>query len=620
MSVGGSPSASAIVVCWNSADVIGRCLEHLLAQDYEDYEIVVVDDGSRDETVEIAERYLGSGKLTIVRSPMNRGCPHARNLGLKHARGEIVAFIDGDGFAAPSWLRHIVETFAADATIGGVASTVFMASNPLVLNGTGGILNRQGWAADISMNIPYQRAPLVTETLYPMGCGMALRRSAIERVGPFDDYMLNYYDDVDYGVRLWRAGYRVVVARDAWIDHGFGHSSGEDSPQKQLLCEQHRIRVVLKHASLGTIARWLPYEIVAALRAGWPRRELKRQAFRWNVRNLPSTLRSRWRLRKAPRAPERLMDPSWGEGFPSGVPKLIRPEPAAAVHEVDMADPEVEERLPYGWFTGERIHGRPYRWSGRESSALVSLERPATKLRLEYAHVPRDIGGIDLSIHRLGGADPLLSAWATRLPWQFIERSVENHPIALPAGDYEVRFSADGTWSDPPAETRELAFALARMAFEDAVPPAVGLEMGSRSAEEQLVGGWFEPEQLGERTFRWAGTSASALVRVEGYARSLSLTYCMPPASVGGVELSVRKLHRVRSAWSTWIPWQDGDWHEQRFALRLAPGDYVVSFKPQSTWSNPDGLDRTLGPENRSLGIAVASVGFTGDDPGSEAS
>ena len=44
---------------------------------------------------------------------------------------------------------------------------------------------------------------------------MAVRRSALERVGPFDDRMLNYYDDVDYGTRLWRAGYRVVVAADA---------------------------------------------------------------------------------------------------------------------------------------------------------------------------------------------------------------------------------------------------------------------------------------------------------------------------------------------------------------------------------------------------------------------
>ena len=242
------PPASIIVVCWNSADVLGRCLDQLFAQDHANYEIVVVNDGSDDNTLEVAERASTRGELTIVRSPRNRGCPHARNLGLRHARGEIVAFIDADGFATPSWLRHVVEAFDADETIGGVASTVFFADNPLVINGAGGIVNRQGWAADLSMNESYERAEIACEALYPMGCGMALRRSALERVGPFDDRMLNYYDDVDYGVRLWRAGCRVAVAPGAWIDHGFAGAGGEggDSDHKRLLCERHRMRVVLK--------------------------------------------------------------------------------------------------------------------------------------------------------------------------------------------------------------------------------------------------------------------------------------------------------------------------------------------------------------------------------------
>ena len=253
------PLASVIVVCWNSADVLGRCLEQLQAQDYANYEIVVVDDGSQDDTLQVAERAATHGELTIVRSPRNQGCPHARNLGLARARGEIVAFIDADGFAAPSWLRHLVAAFAADETIGGVASTVFFAANPLVINGAGGTVNRQGWAADLSMNESYERAELASEALYPMGCGMAVRRSAVERVGPFDDRMLNYYDDVDYGMRLWRAGYRVIVAEEAWVDHDFGHSGGS-STRKQLLCERHRMRVVLKHASLPSLGRWALHE------------------------------------------------------------------------------------------------------------------------------------------------------------------------------------------------------------------------------------------------------------------------------------------------------------------------------------------------------------------------
>jgi GT2 family glycosyltransferase len=607
-----APLASVIVVCWNSADVIGRCLDHLLVQDVDDYEIVVVDDGSQDRTVEIAERSLSSGRLTIVRSPLNRGCPHARNLGLKRARGEIVAFIDGDGFASPSWLRNIIAEFQADATVGGVASTVFIDDNPLVLNGAGGTINRQGWAADLSMNLPYQLATSLSEVLYPMGCGMAVRRAAVDRVGAFDDHMLNYYDDVDYGVRLWRAGYRVVVARDAWIDHGFGHSGG-DAPHKQLLCEQHRMRIVLKHASARTIARWTLHEAAATMRATWPRRELKLKAIRWNVRNLPSTLATRWRLRASPRVPNRLLDQSWGEDFPTGVPRLVRPRPAEATNTIDMADSTVEQLLPYGWFPSELIHGRRYRWAGRESSALIRLDTAAKSLRLEYANVPVDIGGVDLKVHRLGSGDALGTAWTTRLRWQFIERSVENHPISLPAGDYEVQFTASDVWSNPPLDTRELGFALARMSFEaEGESMADELDMGSREAENQLVSGWFEAEPLGERTYRWASSQASAMVHLQDGVRSMRLNYCLPPASIGAVEVSVCSLHRSRAAWSRRIAWRDGEWHDEAFAIRLARGDYVISFYADSTWSNPNGRNPDFSPENRALGMAVSSISFGG--------
>jgi GT2 family glycosyltransferase len=603
------PLASVIVVCWNSADVLGRCLEQLLAQDYDDFEILVVDDGSQDRTVEVAQGALGGGKLTIVRSPLNRGCPHARNLGLRHAKGEIIAFIDGDGYAAPGWLRHIVSAFE-DPTVGGVASTVFLEANPLVLNGAGGIVNRQGWGADLSMNVPYERAVIGSEVLYPMGCGMAIRRSAVERIGPFDDHMLNYYDDVDYGIRLWRAGYRVVVAPDAWVDHGFGHSGG-DSPHKQLLCEQHRMRVVLKHASRRTLARWLVYEVLATRRAFWPRRDLKLKAMRWNARHLASTSASRWRLRRTPRVPDRLFDPSWGDGFPVGVPSLATPHPEKARSSIDMAEPDVEERLPYGWFPTEQLHGRSYRWAGVQAAALISLEAPAKRLRLEYAQVPIDMGGIDVRIRKLGGGRPLKPVWTTRLSWQYIERYVENHPLALPAGDYEVVFSAREAWSDPPLETRLLGFALATMSFDASyeIPPG-GVDMTSPAVDEQLVQGWFEPEQSEDRHYRWAGRHAAAVVRLAKDASCARLSYRLPPVSTGGLRVSVRPLQRREEVWSTHLAWLDGAWHEDSIPLRLAAGEYLVTFDSDETWSNPDVRDPTFWAEARSLGFALSMLTF----------
>jgi GT2 family glycosyltransferase len=602
------PLVSVIVVCWNAADVLARCLDQLLAQDYAAYEVIVVDDGSDDATLEIARE--ARGEVTIVSSPRNRGCPHARNLGVLRARGELVAFVDADGFAAPDWLSRIVEAFASDMTIGGVASTVFFDANPLVINGAGGVVNRQGWAADLSMSESYETAEIASEALYPMGCGMALRRAALETVGAFDDRMLNYYDDVDYGIRLWRAGYRVVVAGDAWIDHAFGQPSAP-TDRKQLLCERHRMRVVLKHAPRGELGRWLLHEASALRRASFPRQKLKLEAIAWNVRHLLSMFNSRLRLRRRPAPPARLVDRSWGDGFPAGVPPVLTPRPSNATNALQTAHPGSEGQLLYGWFPAERNDGRGYRWAAVHAAALIELKAPARRLLLDFSHVPLDNGGVEVRIRRLGSPDPLAFVWATHLSWQYAERSIENHPLELAAGDYEVLFSARRSWSDPPRENRSLGFALAGMSLLETFELGPGgLDMASEDVAGQLVSGWFEPEVGDVGVYRWAGAHAAAVIRVARSASSARLIYRMAPGPIGAVAVSVCPLGSSQATLLGRIAWREGGWGEVSFPLALAAGDYVVSFDAETSWSNPGRRDPALPPEGRSLAVGVASLSF----------
>jgi GT2 family glycosyltransferase len=605
------PLVSVIVVCWNAAAVLGRCLDHLLAQDYANRELIVVDDGSEDATPQIARAASERGELTLLASRRNRGCPGARNLGLGRARGEIVAFIDADGFATPDWLSEIVRAFDADPAIGGVASTVFYADNPTVLNGAGGTVNFQGWAADLAMNESLEVAELAAKALYPMGCGMAVRREALERVGPFDDRMLNYYDDVDYGIRLWRAGYQVAVAADAWIDHA---AAAGDSPRKRLLCERHRMRIVLKHAPLGRLGRWASYEARGLAAAPTAVRLQKLRAIAWNARRLPSVLASRRRMRHAAVVPERLLDRSWGDGFPAGVPPRPMPVPERASERVAMGEPGAEGQLLHGWFPPERVDGRSYRWAAAHAALLVSLKRPARRLRLDYAHVPSDIGAVDLSIRRLDAGDPLATLWTTRLRWQYIARSIENHPVELPPGDYEVIFSAADAWLEPPLRVRALALALAEISFAERFELTTGgLDMSAPGVEGQLVRGWFEAEQAPIGGYRWSSQHAAAVVRLDREAGAARMRFRSTPGSSGAAIVTLTAVGSSRPASSWEIPWQPGEWREETFAVSLAPGDYLVSFDVAEPWSNVEQHDRLLPPENRALGIALSELAFLYD-------
>ena len=606
---GTTPHATVIVVCWNVADVLGQCLTHLLNQDYENYEILVVDDGSDDNTVEIAQQALVSGILTIVRSPTNRGCAHARNLGLRHAKGEIIAFIDADAFAAATWLSRVVVAFEGDETIGGVASTVFFAANPMVINGAGGTINRQGLAADLSLNESYERAEIASEALYPMGCGMAVRRSAAERVGAFDDRMLNYYDDVDYGIRLWRAGYRVVVAADAWVDHEFRFAG--TSPRRSCfgssIASGSRLSTRRSESSrAGRVS-----EVVLAMRAPWPRYRLKRSAIEWNLRHLLSVIRSRWQSRRQPGIPARLVDPSWGERFPVGREPLMTPDPEAATNVVDMANSRVERQLLYGWFYAEHEDGLGLRWAGRQAAVLIRLEKPARRLHLHYRLVSSDLGVVGVSVRRVGSPDRLAPVWSGTLSWLDGIWCIENHPLFLSPGEYEVIFNAERAWSNPPADDRSLVFALAKMSFgEDADLPAGGIDIGQRDADRRLVNGWFPLERNERLYYRWASQHAALVLRLVEHAEGISLDYRFPSGPTGGLRVSLFCLQSRRLLWSARVEWHGGDWRSDSFSLKLCPGSYLLSFDSETTWTNPDQRDPTSDAENRSLGFALSSISF----------
>src|SRR4051794_7937309 len=115
-----APLVSIIVLNFNGAAILPRCLDHLLAQTYQPCEILVVDNASSDGSDAVLGAYAERG-VRAVFSPANLGCAGGRNFGLQSARGEIVAFMDNDGYADPRWLAESVAVLQSDERIGAVA-------------------------------------------------------------------------------------------------------------------------------------------------------------------------------------------------------------------------------------------------------------------------------------------------------------------------------------------------------------------------------------------------------------------------------------------------------------------------------------------------------------------
>lgn len=112
---------SVVVTCYNLQEEIGRCLESLLGQTYENMEILVIDDGSRDNSLRIIEAYAQKDSRIRAVHQENRGVSAARNRGIDLAQGEYLLFIDGDDYVSSTYVSHLAEaSTGCDIVIGGM--------------------------------------------------------------------------------------------------------------------------------------------------------------------------------------------------------------------------------------------------------------------------------------------------------------------------------------------------------------------------------------------------------------------------------------------------------------------------------------------------------------------
>lgn len=199
-----SPNASVVVPVYNGEATIADCLDSLLRLEYpsDAFDVVVVDNASTDRTPAILERY--AGQVQIIREP-SRGRSHARNAGVRHARGELVAFTDADCTVHPAWLSKIVLPLDDEAV--GLAGGTVLARRPCnYVESYGEVIH------------DHERAITETDPPHVLGMNCAARRSTLEAMGGFDPAFPRS-QDADLSFRLLRAGYRLAFERGAVAYH-----------------------------------------------------------------------------------------------------------------------------------------------------------------------------------------------------------------------------------------------------------------------------------------------------------------------------------------------------------------------------------------------------------------
>lgn len=198
-----APRVSVVVCSYNGGSTLHQCLRSLERLEYPDYEVILVDDGSTDNTREIAARHPDA---RAIHQP-NQGLSVARNVGLGAATGSIVAYTDSDCFADTHWLTHLVYQLERSG-----ASAV----------GGPNLTPEDGWLAACVAASPGQPTHVLESDQvaeHIPGCNMAFRREALESLNGFRPKYRKAGDDVDLCWRLQQAGMCITFAPGAFVWH-----------------------------------------------------------------------------------------------------------------------------------------------------------------------------------------------------------------------------------------------------------------------------------------------------------------------------------------------------------------------------------------------------------------
>lgn len=294
-----SPLLSVLIVTWNSAAYLPRCLEALAAQTFADFEVLVVDNGSTDNCVADLESRWPMLNLRLLRRAENTGFAAANNLAAGLARGEWLALLNSDAFPEPDWLEKLLRAAAENPQYTFFASRQLSALNSAVLDGDGDAYHVSGLAWRWGLSHPAASRGLTNREVFGACAAAALyRRAAFLQVSGFDEDLFSYLEDVDLSFRLRLAGNRCLYVAEAIVHHIASASLGVASDFALYHANRNLVWIWVRNMPAALLWRFLPQHLLANLiyllyyflrgRAG-PLLRAKRDAWR----GLPLVLQKR---------------------------------------------------------------------------------------------------------------------------------------------------------------------------------------------------------------------------------------------------------------------------------------------------------------------------------------
>lgn len=220
------PLVSIIIVTFNGKCYVSDCLDAIFKNTYPNYEIIVIDNGSYDDTIQYLNNQYKDKRLKTIFLDKNFGPAYARNVGVQSANGKYLAFLDNDTKPEKEWLFGPILAMEKDPYVGACQCKLMLMDYPDRIDYVGDYLGQNGFLVQRANGGEKDNGQydFCEEIFSAKSAGMVMQKSVFLEVGGFDPLYFIYVEETDLAWRVWLRGYHIIFIPESVVMHKFSTS------------------------------------------------------------------------------------------------------------------------------------------------------------------------------------------------------------------------------------------------------------------------------------------------------------------------------------------------------------------------------------------------------------
>jgi len=240
------PAISVVITNYNGKHFLEACLNSLERQAFKDFEVILVDNGSSDGSLEYVRENFPA--VRIIALAENLGFCGGNNVGIREARGEYIALLNNDAEAHPRWLEELKNALDNHNDVGFCASKMFLQDQPGIIDAAGGIFYSCGVGAQRGYREREDGRFGEAEYVFSACAGAAIyRQKMLDDIGLFDEDFFAHGEEVDLSFRAQLRRYKCLFVPTAVVHHTGGGTMKHDSDERRYLWHRNRFYVLVKN-------------------------------------------------------------------------------------------------------------------------------------------------------------------------------------------------------------------------------------------------------------------------------------------------------------------------------------------------------------------------------------